>query len=58
MRILLPLAEFAVYSDTAGTADEGVVDLAVGQNEIKVRVVSADRTSTGTYTVVVTRQDQ
>ena len=51
------LAEYAVYSDTDGAAgSDNTVELAVGQNVINVRVVSADRASTTTYTITVTRQ--
>ena len=50
------LAVHSVYSDTAGAAgDDGVVPLVEGDNEIRIHVVSADRTATNTYTVTVTR---
>ena len=51
------LAVYTIYSDTDGAAGEdGIVNLSVGANVIKVRVVSADRSATKTYTVTVTRE--
>ena len=50
------LAQYTVYSDVGGEAGgDDTVALTVGQNTIKVRVVSADRTSDTTYTVTITR---
>ena len=50
------LARYTVYSDVGGEAGgDDTVALAVGENTIKVRVVSADRTSDTTYTVTITR---
>ena len=51
------LAVYTIYSDTDGAVGEdGIVNLSVGANVIKVRVVSADRSATKTYTVTVTRE--
>ena len=53
------LAVYTIYSDTDGAAGEdGIVNLSVGANVIKVRVVSADRSATKTYTVTVTRESE
>ena len=50
------LAYSTIYSDTAGAAgDDGVVPLAVGENVIRVHVISADRTASSIYTVTITR---
>ena len=53
------LAVYTIYSDTDGAAGEdGVLNLSVGNNIIHVRVVSADRTATQTYTFTVTRESE
>ena len=38
-----------------GTVDDGVVDLAVGENTVTVEVTAQDGTTTKTYTITVTR---
>ena len=51
------LAYYAIYSETGGAAgDDGVVKLIEGENEIRVHVISADRTASSTYTLIVTRE--
>ena len=53
------LAVYTIYSDTDGAAGEnGLINLSVGANVIHVRVVSADRDATKTYTVTVTRASE
>ena len=53
------LAVYTIYSDTDGAVGEdGIVNLSVGVNVIKVRVVSADRSATKTYMVTVTRESE
>ena len=51
------LAYYAIYSETGGAAgDDGVVKLIEGENETRVHVISADRTASSTYTLIVTRE--
>ena len=45
----------AALADADTTADGHQVDLAVGENVVKVKVTAADGVTTGTYTVTVTR---
>ena len=52
------LAYYAIYSDTGGAAgDDGVVSLTGDVTVINIRVVSADRTVSNTYTVTVSKSD-
>ena len=45
-----------VYSDTGGAAgDGGIVPLAEGETEIRIRVISADRSSYSEYTITLTK---
>ncbi len=48
-------ANGAIISDADGSASGQQVALEVGANTIKVKVTAEDATTTGTYTVVVTR---
>ena len=52
------LAAYYIYSDRTGAAgDDRVVTLEEGENVINIHVVSADRTASSTYSIVVDTSD-
>ena len=50
------IATYTVASDNDADVSDDQVDLIVGANTVNITVTSADKTTTRTYTVVVTRE--